>query len=160
MEIDLQDIRKYFGSVKANDGINMQLKGGHIYGLLGENGAGKSTLMKILSGYQPPDSGQILLDESPSKFDSPAQALKSGIGMLYQEPLDFPPFKIIDNYLLGKDNRLRLDYKTVEAELMEFSSRYNFEPRCASIYRQSFSGGETAIGTGPLACRRCSGADT
>lgn len=126
MEIDLQNIRKYFGRVKANDGINMRLKGGHIYGLLGENGAGKSTLMKILSGYQPPDSGQILLDESPGKFNSPAQALKSGIGMLYQEPLDFPPFKIIDNYLLGKDNRLRLDYKTVEAELMEYSSRYNF----------------------------------
>ncbi len=127
MDIDLQDIRKYFGSVKANDGISMHLKGGQIYGLLGENGAGKSTLMKILSGYQPADRGQILLDNEASTFQSPAQALKCGIGMLYQEPLDFPPFKIIDNYLLGRDRRLNLDYKLVEKELSEYFTHYNFE---------------------------------
>ena len=127
MDIDLQDIRKYFGTVKANDGITMQLKGGHIYGLLGENGAGKSTLMKILSGYQPADRGQILLDSQANAFQSPAQALKSGIGMLYQEPLDFPPFKIIDNYMLGRDSRLNLDYKLVEKELNDYFAHYNFE---------------------------------
>jgi simple sugar transport system ATP-binding protein len=127
MDIELQDIRKYFGSVKANDGISMHLKGGQIYGLLGENGAGKSTLMKILSGYQPADQGQILLDNRASAFRSPAQALNSGIGMLYQEPLDFPPFKIIDNYLLGRDSRLNLDYKLVEKELNDYFSHYNFE---------------------------------
>ena len=62
MRVELQDIHKHFGLVRANDGINLLFEEGKIYGLLGENGAGKSTLMKILSGYQPPDSGQILLD--------------------------------------------------------------------------------------------------
>lgn len=127
MQIELKDIHKYFGSVKANDGISVNLEGGRIYGLLGENGAGKSTLMKILSGYQPYDSGEILLDKTPVFFQSPAQALKKGIGMLYQEPLDFPPFSIIDNYLLGKDKRITLDYRSIELELHEIASKYNFQ---------------------------------
>jgi len=126
MNIELREIRKYFGKVKANDGISLTLEAGKIYSLLGENGAGKSTLMKILSGYQPADSGEILLDNHIQHFSSPAQALSSGIGMLYQEPLDFPPFRIIDNYLLGRDNHIALDYKTVAAELNEYASRYNF----------------------------------
>jgi ABC-type uncharacterized transport system ATPase subunit len=127
MHIELQQIRKYFGPVKANDGISLNLEEGRIYGLLGENGAGKSTLMKILSGYQPPDSGKILIDDQPQTFSSPAEALASGIGMLYQDPLDFPPFKVIDNYLLGKEGDVVLDYKSAEAELHNITSRYGFE---------------------------------
>ena len=50
MRVELRDIRKYFGTVKANDGISLTLQPGKIYALVGENGAGKSTLMKILSG--------------------------------------------------------------------------------------------------------------
>ena len=127
MQIELKEIRKYFGNVKANDGISLVLQAGKIYGLLGENGAGKSTLMKILSGYQPADSGSILLDGQSVHFTSPAQALSNGIGMLYQEPLDFPPFRIVDNYLLGRDRKLMLDHKSAENILNNLASRYSFE---------------------------------
>lgn len=127
MHIELREIRKYFGQVKANDGISLTLEEGHIYGLLGENGAGKSTLMKILSGYQPPDSGEILINGQLTEFTSPAAALDSGIGMLYQDPLDFPPFRVIDNYLLGKQGSAWLDYSSAERELRDISSRYGFE---------------------------------
>ncbi|MFN2233202.1 MAG: ABC transporter ATP-binding protein [Anaerolineales bacterium] len=127
MRVEIKDIRKYFGPVKANDGITLALEEGHIYGLLGENGAGKSTLMKILSGYQPPDSGEILLDGEPHTFDSPKSALISGVGMLYQEPHDMPPFHIVDNYLLGRDKKVRLNYRAAEAELKELSARYGFD---------------------------------
>lgn len=127
MQIELREIRKYFGPVKANDGISLVLQEGHIYGLLGENGAGKSTLMKILSGYQPPDSGEILINGQAVTFDSPAQALDNGIGMLYQDPLDFPPFRIIENYLLGRPGGFLLDYKSAEAELHDLARRYSFE---------------------------------
>lgn len=127
MRVELRDIRKYFGQVKANDGINMILEAGGIYALVGENGAGKSTLMKILSGYQPPTGGQILFDGEPIEFDSPADALAKGVGMLYQDPLDMPPFRVIDNYLLGRDEGLRLDYKTAEAELNALATRYGFK---------------------------------
>jgi ABC-type uncharacterized transport system ATPase subunit len=126
MQVEIQDIKKHFGLVKANDGITLTFKVGHIYGLLGENGAGKSTLMKILSGYQPPDSGKILLDGKPARFESPRSALAQGVGMLYQEPHDMPPFRIIDNYLLGRDRKVRLNYKVAEKELKELSSRYGF----------------------------------
>jgi ABC-type uncharacterized transport system ATPase subunit len=127
MRIELREIRKYFGLVKANDGISFTLEGGRIYGLLGENGAGKSTLMKILSGYQPPDSGQIIIDGQVKQFSSPAEALENRIGMLYQDPLDFPPFRIIDNYLLGKDSGQVLNYRSAEAELRELTARYGFD---------------------------------
>ncbi len=126
MHVEIQDIKKYFGLVKANDGITLTFKGGHIYGLLGENGAGKSTLMKILSGYQPPDSGKILLDGKTVSFDSPRSALVSGVGMLYQEPHDMPPFRIIDNYLLGRDRNILLNYRSAENELKALSTRYGF----------------------------------
>jgi ABC-type uncharacterized transport system ATPase subunit len=126
MRIELQEIRKYFGAVKANDGINLVFEGGKIYGLLGENGAGKSTLMKILSGYQLPDGGQILLDDQPVRFKSPSQALKHGVGMLYQDPLDFPPMRILDNYLLGRDARVVPNYGKAHKELQELMERYSF----------------------------------
>ena len=126
MRIDLHDIRKYFGAVRANDGISIVFEGGKIYGLLGENGAGKSTLMKILSGFQPPDDGEIMLDGQPVKFKSPAHALAHKVGMLYQDPLDFPPMRILDNYLLGRDVRVILNHGKAMAELRALMERYGF----------------------------------
>ncbi|MBN2501994.1 MAG: ATP-binding cassette domain-containing protein [Anaerolineales bacterium] len=127
MRVDIKEIRKNFGPVKANDGITISLEEGRIYGLLGENGAGKSTLMKILSGYQPADSGEICLNGAAAQFTSPREALSAGIGMLYQEPLDLPPFTILDNYLLGKDQRIIPDYRQAAKELNALAERYGFE---------------------------------
>jgi simple sugar transport system ATP-binding protein len=126
MRIDLQGIHKHFGSVRANDGINLVFEEGKIYGLLGENGAGKSTLMKILSGYQPPDVGKIILDGKPVRFKSPAHALSHKVGMLYQDPLDFPPMRIMDNYMLGRDAQVLLNYGKTKNELQGLLDRYGF----------------------------------
>lgn len=141
MRVELRDIHKAFGPVKANDGISMSLEGGQIYGLLGENGAGKSTLMKILSGYQPADKGTILLDGEPQAFNSPAHALEAGVGMLYQDPHDFPPFRVIDNYLLGREGGVALNFRTARRELTELASRYGFEVD-VDAYIDSLSLGE------------------
>jgi simple sugar transport system ATP-binding protein len=127
MRVELRDIRKHFGPVKANDGISLTLEAGKIYGVLGENGAGKSTLMKILSGFQPADSGEIILGDQTVDFDTPGEALAGGVGMLYQDPLDMPPFRVIDNFLLGKEKGLRLNYKAARAELLDIIGRYDFE---------------------------------
>ncbi len=127
MEVVLEGIRKYFGDVKANDGISLALQPGKIYGLLGENGAGKSTLMKVLSGYHPPDDGRIILNSTQVAFSSPSDALFQGIGMIYQDPLDIPAMRVIENYLLGWDRRIVLDYVRAEAELLQKANRMGFQ---------------------------------
>jgi general nucleoside transport system ATP-binding protein len=101
MDIELRDIHKTFGAVHANVGINLRVPAGTIQGILGENGAGKSTLMKVLSGFIRADQGEILLDGRPVVIHSPADAIHHGVGMLHQDPLDFPPMRLIDNFVLG-----------------------------------------------------------
>ncbi len=101
MEVTLIGIYKSFGQVHANENISLKIPAGTIQGILGENGAGKSTLMKVLSGFIQADEGQILLDGRPVKIESPADAIHQKIGMLHQDPLDFPPMKVIDDFLIG-----------------------------------------------------------
>lgn len=135
MRVELQKISKRFGDVLANDKISLSLAPGRIYGLLGENGAGKSTLMKILSGYQAADSGRIVLDGKVVRFRSPSDALAAGVGMLYQEPLDLPPFTVLENYLLGQDSGLRVRAKQAAGELRDLGARYGFEVRTEEYIR-------------------------
>jgi len=101
MRIEFRNIRKYFGAVKANDDISLVVESGTIHGLLGENGAGKTTLMKILSGYIHADAGDVLLDGRVVTFASPAEAIRQGIGMLHQDPMDVPALSVLDNFCLG-----------------------------------------------------------
>jgi simple sugar transport system ATP-binding protein len=101
MKVELRSIHKYFGKNHANNDITLTIPSGTIQGILGENGAGKSTLMKILSGFIHADEGEILLDGKPVTISSPADAIRHGIGMLHQDPLDFPPMRILDNFMLG-----------------------------------------------------------
>jgi simple sugar transport system ATP-binding protein len=107
MQLDLRNISKRFGSVQANDDISLSVAGGRILGVLGENGAGKSTLMKILSGFQPADSGQILLDGKPISYHNALEAVRSGIGMLQQDPLDVGAFTVLENFVFGSDKFMR-----------------------------------------------------
>src|SRR3990172_3157836 len=95
MRIDLNDIHKHFGPVRANDGVNLEILPGEIHGILGENGAGKSTLMQILAGFMLRSSGSILVDCKPVDYRSPSEAAHLGIGMLYQDPLDFPQLAVL-----------------------------------------------------------------
>jgi len=90
MRITLHDIHKYYGPIHANAGVHMEIAQGSIHGVLGENGAGKSTLMKILAGYVGKSRGSILLGGRAVEYEDPAEATRLGIGMLYQDPSDFP----------------------------------------------------------------------
>jgi len=127
MRVELLDIRKYFGPVRANDGVSLTLESGTIHGLLGENGAGKTTLMKCLSGYQAPDGGAILVDGQAVSFASPAEAVLHGIGMLHQDPLDFPQMRVLDNFLLASDRRLLPDRRRGRATLRELGTHFQFD---------------------------------
>jgi ABC-type uncharacterized transport system ATPase subunit len=127
MRIELRDIHKSFGAVHANAGISLDVAPASVLGILGENGAGKSTLMKILSGFQAPDSGKILLDGEAATIRSPSDAIRLGIGMLHQDPLDFPPLKLVDDLLLGSPGPLRPDRRKTAEEFRELSSRFGFD---------------------------------
>lgn len=126
MRVDLREIHKSFGLVHANDGISLTIPAGTIQGILGENGAGKSTLMKILSGFQPADSGEIWLDDRLVAIDSPETSGRLGIGMLHQDPLDVPAMRVLDNFLLGKTGGLRTGRRQGRAALRELADRFGF----------------------------------
>jgi len=127
MRIELCDIKKHFGPIRANDGISLVVESGTIHGLLGENGAGKTTLMKILSGYQPYDSGIIRLDGQQVQFASPAQAIARGIGMLHQDPLDVPSLSVLDNILLQRGRQILQRRRQARQDLCEMCARFGFD---------------------------------
>ena len=108
MRIELQNIHKQYGRVKANDGISLRISPGQIHGILGENGAGKSTLVKILAGFTFKTGGAILIDGKPEVYRNPAAAANLGIGMLYQDPLDFPHLTALENFMLGQIDRVSM----------------------------------------------------
>ncbi|MFP3896598.1 MAG: ABC transporter ATP-binding protein [Anaerolineales bacterium] len=126
MKVELVDIKRYFGPVRANDGISLTVEEGTIYGLLGENGAGKTTLMKVLSGYLAPDGGSILIEGREVEFASPAEAIEEGIGMLHQDPLDIPSLTVLENFLLGRGEGLFLRQRRNRQELLRQCDRFGF----------------------------------
>ena len=98
MKIEIRDIHKHYGPVRANDGVTLTARAGTIHGILGENGAGKSTLMKVLAGFITKTSGEILIDGKVADYHTPGAAAAHGIGMLYQDPLDFPSLTLLENF--------------------------------------------------------------
>lgn len=126
MNVELREIRKTFGTVRANDGISLSIPAGTIQGILGENGAGKSTLMKVLSGFLRPDGGSIVLDGKPAALRSPADGIRHGIGMLHQDPLDFPPMRVLDNFLAGRPGGFLPGRAAAAEQLLELERQFGF----------------------------------
>jgi simple sugar transport system ATP-binding protein len=126
MTLRLRNITKSYGSLRANDGVDLDVAAGELHGLLGENGAGKSTLMKILSGFVRADDGEVELDGRPLHLGSPRDAIAAGIGMLHQDPLVFGPFSVLENFLLASPGGIALDRRRGAAELADAARRYGF----------------------------------
>lgn len=103
--LELISISKTYGSVVANDGINLRVKPGEIHGLVGENGAGKSTLMKILYGMVRPDAGQVVWNDRETVIESPSVAQRLGIGMILQHFALFDTLTAAENIALGLSGR-------------------------------------------------------
>ncbi len=99
--VEMQNIVLRFPGVLANDHVNFTLKRGEIHALLGENGAGKSTLMNVLSGLYRPESGTIKINGKTTVFNSPKDAIASGIGMVHQHFMLVPTLTVTENILLG-----------------------------------------------------------
>jgi ABC-type sugar transport system ATPase subunit len=101
--LQMHAIQKSFsGNVVLAD-ANLEVRAGEVLALVGENGAGKSTLMKILAGVHHPDSGEIRIEGNAVRFDRPADALRCGIAMIYQELSLAPHLTVAENILLGSE---------------------------------------------------------
>jgi general nucleoside transport system ATP-binding protein len=123
--VEMRGITKRFGSLVANDGINLSLWQGEIHAVLGENGAGKTTLMNILSGMYQPDSGTILVNGRDVAIGSPSDALALGIGTVYQHFTLVPNLSVIENVILGTETGFVLNLSDAERRLREMLSDFD-----------------------------------
>ena len=129
MKLELRGITKRFGTLVANDSIDLTVLPGEIHALLGENGAGKSTLMNVLYGLYTADEGQILLDDQPQDFDGPGDAMAAGIGMVHQHFMLIPVFTVAENVALGHEPTKALgalDTAKARQQVLEISERFGF----------------------------------
>jgi general nucleoside transport system ATP-binding protein len=108
VKLELRGITKRFGSLVANDHIDLVIQPGEIRALLGENGAGKTTLMNVLYGLVQPDEGEILLDDEPVTIHSPRDAIRARVGMVHQHFMLVPVFTVAENVTLGSEPVHRL----------------------------------------------------
>lgn len=124
--IELRNITKYFSKVIANKDVSFSINKGEVLALLGENGAGKSTIMKILYGLYKADSGQIFVNGTEQKIDSPKDAMGFGISMIQQHFSLVPAHTVTENIILGNVHG-KIDWKTYEKEIGEIAKKYGFE---------------------------------
>ena len=130
MKLELRGITKVFGTLVANDHIDLVVHPGEIHALLGENGAGKSTLMNVLYGLYDPDGGQILLDDEPVRFKGPGDAVAAGIGMVHQHFMLVPVFTVAESVALGYEPAGPagiLDLQEARDRVREISGRFGFD---------------------------------
>ena len=125
--IELKGITKTFGSIVANDDVNLTVKRGEILSILGENGSGKTTLMNMISGIYFPDEGQIFINGDEVSIRSPKDAFKYGIGMIHQHFKLIDVFSATENIILGLNEKGRYNIKAAALRVKEISDKYGFD---------------------------------
>ncbi|NLJ95250.1 MAG: ABC transporter ATP-binding protein [Clostridiaceae bacterium] len=131
--IEFRHLTKRFPGVIANDSINLQIKAGETFALLGENGAGKSTLMSMLFGMYEPDEGEIYLRGKKTKIKSPRHATELSIGMVHQHFKLVENFTITENIVLGIEPKKSMigipmvDIKGTDIKISDLSREYGLD---------------------------------
>ena len=114
--LEIRGLGKRFGAVTALEAVDLIAGRGEVHALTGANGAGKSTLMNLLAGVYAPSNGEILIEGSAVRFDSPAKASAAGVASVYQELAVLPELSVAENIWLGREPRTRwrlLDRRTL-----------------------------------------------
>ena len=124
--IEMKNITKTFGSVVANNKVNLDIRKGEILSVLGENGCGKTTLMNMLAGIYYPDSGQIFVNGEEVTIKSPKDAFALRIGMVHQHFKLVDVFTAAQNIALGVKDEGHYSLRKIAAEVREMGARYGF----------------------------------
>ena len=130
MRLELKGITKRFGSLVANDSIDLVIEPGRIHALVGENGAGKSTLMNVLYGLYQAEEGSIEIDGEPVSFKGPGDAVAAGIGMVHQHFMLVPVFTVAESVALGYEPTGPggiINRKQAREKVEELSKRFGFD---------------------------------
>ncbi len=123
--VEMQDIVLRFPGVLANDHVNFTMYPGEIHALLGENGAGKSTLMNVLTGLYKPQSGEVRIHGKLVNFNSPKDAIATGIGMVHQHFMLVENQTVTENILIGLDNpRFALNLKRYDKQVSDLAEQF------------------------------------
>lgn len=100
--LEVRDLSRRYGATRALHRVSLEIGAGSVCALMGRNGAGKSTLVRILSGVEHPDGGQIVLRGEPVRFRDPNDALAAGIATVQQENSIVPSLSVVENVMLGR----------------------------------------------------------
>ncbi|MDD2978354.1 MAG: ABC transporter ATP-binding protein [Hespellia sp.] len=132
--VEMKNITKKFPGIVANDSVNIQIKKGEIYALLGENGAGKSTLMSMLFGMYEPDEGEIFVRGKKETISSPNYATQLNIGMVHQHFKLVSNYTIAENIIMGVEPQKKflgilpyVDIKSSNQKIADLSKKYGLE---------------------------------
>jgi simple sugar transport system ATP-binding protein len=159
--VRMEGIHKYFGPVRALQGVDLRLHRREVLGLVGDNGAGKSTLMKVLSGVYQPDRGQIHLEGKPTRFHSPRDSRAAGIEMVYQDLALAGNLDVAANIFLGQESTKKrlggvfcfLDHQKMADDATHLLERLKIDIHSVKYRVENLSGGQRQA----VAIARCLG---
>lgn len=127
--LEMSNIKKSFGNIKAIQNGNFNLRKGEIHSLIGENGAGKSTMMKIAYGLYAPDEGDIFIRNEKYESLNPKKAIDIGIGMVHQEFMLVKELTVLENIILGFEKRkgVAIDFEASKKEINRYIDTYKMD---------------------------------
>ena len=142
--LEMKGVTKTFGSVVANNNVDLTVYRGEILAILGENGCGKTTLMNMIAGIYYPDAGSIFIDGKEVNIHSPADAFANGIGMIHQHFKLVDLFTAAENVVLGTSSDERYSISSVTERVRQIADKYGFHIDPAKkIYDMSVSEKQT-----------------
>ncbi|WJV45370.1 ATP-binding cassette domain-containing protein [Streptomyces flavofungini] len=170
--VELDAVSKYYGNIRALEGVSLEVHAGEISCVLGDNGAGKSTLIKIIAGLHQHDAGTLTIEGEETKLASPREALDRGIATVYQDLAVVPLMPVWRNFFLGSEptkgtgpfKRLDVDFmrRTTHAELLRMGidlrdvdqpigTLSGGERQCVAIARAVYFGAKVLVLDEPTA---------